>query len=69
MLSIYAERGLSRTRVSIWLYEGRLHVAHREALLARYAYRYDLAAPRKARNQLIMVRRRTSCMMRPRGVS
>jgi len=43
---IYAERGLSRTRVSIWLYEGRLHVAHREALLARYAYRYDRKARR-----------------------
>ena len=38
---IYAERGLARTRVSIWLYDGRLHVAHREALLARYAYRYN----------------------------
>jgi len=43
---IYAERGLSRTRVSIWLYEGRLHIAHREALLARYAYRYDRKARR-----------------------
>ncbi len=43
---IYAERGLSRTRVSVWLYEGRLHVAHREALLARYAYRYDRKARR-----------------------
>jgi putative transposase len=38
---IYAERGLARTRVSVWLYDGRLHVAHREALLARYAYRYN----------------------------
>jgi hypothetical protein len=27
--------------VSIWLYEGRLQIAYREALLARYAYRYD----------------------------
>jgi len=43
---IYAERGLSRTRVSIWLYEGRLHIAHREVLLARYAYRYDRKARR-----------------------
>jgi len=43
---IYAERGLSRTRVSVWLYEGRLHIAHREALLARYAYRYDRKAKR-----------------------
>ena len=38
---IYAERGLARRRVSIWLYEGRLQIAYREALLARYAYRYD----------------------------
>ena len=38
---IYAERGLARQRVSIWLYEGRLQIAYREALLARYAYRYD----------------------------
>jgi hypothetical protein len=37
---IYAERGLARQRVSIWLYEGRLHIAYREALLARYNYRY-----------------------------
>jgi hypothetical protein len=37
----YAERGLVRKRVSIWLYEGRLQSAYREALLARYAYRYD----------------------------
>ncbi len=38
---IYAERGLARQRVSIWLYEGRLQIAYREALLARYAYHYD----------------------------
>lgn len=38
---IYAERGLARTRVSVWLYDGRLHVVHREVLLARYAYRYN----------------------------
>ena len=38
---IYAERGLARTRVSVWLYDGRLHAAHREVLLARYAYRYN----------------------------
>ena len=43
---IYAERGLSRARVSVWLYDGRLHVAHGEALLARYAYRYDRKARR-----------------------
>jgi transposase InsO family protein len=38
---IYAERGLTRQRVSIWLYERRLHIASREARLARYTYRYD----------------------------
>lgn len=43
---IYAERGLSRQRVSVWLHDGGLHVAHREALLARYAYRYDRKARR-----------------------
>jgi len=43
---IYAERGLSRSRVSIWLYDGRLHIAHREALLARYGCRYDRKARR-----------------------
>jgi transposase InsO family protein len=43
---VYAERGLSRQRISIWLYDGRLHIAHREALLARYTYRYDRAAKR-----------------------
>ncbi len=35
---IYAERGLARRRVSIWLYEGRSQIAYREAPLARYAY-------------------------------
>ena len=43
---IYAERDLSRARVSIWLYDRRLHVAHRDTLLARYAYRYDRTARR-----------------------
>jgi hypothetical protein len=32
--------------VSIWLYDGRLHIAYREGLLARYAYRYDRRARR-----------------------
>ncbi len=45
-LYIYAERGLSRARVSVWLYDGRLQVAHGEALVARYAYRYDRKARR-----------------------
>jgi transposase InsO family protein len=38
---LYAERGLSRKRVSVWLYDGRLHVAYKETLLARYTYQYD----------------------------
>lgn len=36
---LYAERGLARQRVSIWLYEGRLDIAYQQALLARYQYR------------------------------
>ena len=43
---IYAERGLSRRRVSVWLYDGRLHIAHQHTLLARYAYQYDRKARR-----------------------
>ena len=38
---IYAERGLARKRVAIWLYEGRLHIEYQQTLLARYTYRYD----------------------------
>ena len=43
---LYAERGLSRRRVSIWLREGQLHIAYRDAILAQYAYRYDRKARR-----------------------
>ena len=43
---IYAERGLARTRVSVWHYDGRLQIAYQEALLARYTYRYDRKARR-----------------------
>jgi len=35
---VYAERGLARQRVSLWLYAGRLDIAFNEALLARYQY-------------------------------
>ena len=35
---IYAERGIARQRVSIWLYEGRLDIAYRETRLAPYHY-------------------------------
>jgi hypothetical protein len=39
--SIYAEAGLSRQRVSIWIAEGQLHIAYRETLLAQYRCAYD----------------------------
>jgi hypothetical protein len=35
-----------RRRVSIWLREGQLHIAYRDAILAQYAYRYDRKARR-----------------------
>jgi transposase InsO family protein len=38
---IYAEAGLSRQRVSIWIAEGQLHIAYRETLLAQYRCAYD----------------------------
>ena len=44
--SIYAEQGLSRQRVSIWIAEGQLHIQYREALLAHYRCAYD---PRRKR--------------------
>jgi transposase InsO family protein len=43
---LYAERGLSRKRVSVWLREGRLDIAYQDAILAQYAYRYDRKARR-----------------------
>jgi transposase InsO family protein len=43
---LYAERGLSRKRVSIWLWEGRLHITYQDAILAQYTYRYDRKARR-----------------------
>jgi hypothetical protein len=33
---IYAERGLARKRVAVWIYEGRLHIEYQQTLLARY---------------------------------
>lgn len=33
---IYAEQGLSRKRVSIWIYEGQVHVEYQETLLVQY---------------------------------
>lgn len=34
--SLSAESGLSRQRVSIWIYEGALSIAYQQTLLARY---------------------------------
>ncbi len=38
---IYAEQGLSRQRVSVWIYEGHLRLEYRETLVARYRCAYD----------------------------
>jgi hypothetical protein len=38
---LYAENGLSRQRVSIWIYEGELSIAYQQTLLARYRCQYD----------------------------
>lgn len=38
---IYAEQGLSRQRVSIWIYEGNLLIEYQETLLAQYQGDYD----------------------------
>jgi putative transposase len=38
---LYAEHGLARQRVSIWIYEGQLRIEYQQTLLARYRCRYD----------------------------
>ena len=38
---LYAEDGLSRQRVSIWIYEGELSIEYQQTLLARYRCAYD----------------------------
>jgi len=38
---LYAENGLSRQRVSIWIYEGELSIEYQRTLLARYRCAYD----------------------------
>jgi hypothetical protein len=38
---IYAEPGLSRQRVAIWVYEGELRIEYQQTLLARYRCAYD----------------------------
>jgi hypothetical protein len=39
--SLYAEPGLSRQRVSIWIDEGQLRIEYHKTLLARYRCLYD----------------------------
>jgi len=39
---IYAESGLSRKRVLIWIYEGELSIEYKKTLVARYRCDYDL---------------------------
>jgi transposase InsO family protein len=38
---LYAENGLARQRVSIWIYEGQLRIEYHKTLLARYRCIYD----------------------------
>ena len=38
---IYAESGLSRQRVSIWIYESQLSIEYQKTLLAQYRCNYD----------------------------
>ena len=38
---LYAENGLARQRVSIWIYEGHLSIEYHKTLLARYRCHYD----------------------------
>lgn len=33
---IFAHRGLSRQRVTVWIYEDRLHIEYQQTVLARY---------------------------------
>jgi hypothetical protein len=43
---LYAERGLARRRVSVWLYDGQLQLAYRHTILAQYAYHAERRARR-----------------------
>lgn len=38
---IYAERGLARKRVAVWIYEGQVRVEYEQTVLAHYQARYD----------------------------
>ena len=43
---LYAERGLARRRVSVWLYDGQLQLAYQDTILAQYAYHAERRARR-----------------------
>jgi transposase InsO family protein len=45
---LYAENGLARQRVSIWIYEGQLSIEYHKTLLARYRCNY---APKQGQLQ------------------
>src|SRR5262249_16032897 len=38
---LYAEHGLARQRVSIWIYDGQLRIEYYQTLVARYRCLYD----------------------------
>ena len=46
---VYAERGLARQRVSVWLYDERVRVEYDHTLLVQYAAQYDRRRKRVAR--------------------
>ena len=46
---IYAEHGLARRRVSVWVYENRLHIEYQQRLLARYSCRLKRSSANIAR--------------------
>ncbi len=43
---LYAEHGLARRRVAVWLYDGRLRLAYRNTVLAQYTYQAERRARR-----------------------
>ena len=45
---IYAERGLSKKRVAVWIYKDRLHVEYEQTLLAKYHCKVDRSSKQLA---------------------
>jgi transposase InsO family protein len=45
---VYAERGLARQRVSVWLYDDRLRIEYEQTVLVQYTARYDRRGRRLA---------------------